>query len=77
MSEVTQSTGSTLDGLGVRIRIADGEHIVEALVVCKIYNFDTGVTSLGVFPSKDLDWIDKYGLLAAAREAVRPDLESG
>ena len=54
-----------------------GEHVVEALVVCKIYNFDTGVTSLGVFPSKDLDWIDKYGLLAAAREAVRPDLESG
>ena len=40
-------------------------------------NFDTGVTSLGVFPSKDLDWIDKYGLLAAAREAVRPDLEPG
>ena len=35
------------------------------------------VTSLGAFPSKDLDWIDKYGLLAAAREAVRPDLESG
>ena len=77
MSEVTQSTGSTLDGLGVRIKIADGEHIVEALVVCKIYNFDTGVTSLGVFPSKDLDWIDKYGLLAAARKARFAHIESG
>jgi len=77
MSEVTESTESALDALGLRINLAEGEHIVQAMIICKIHNFDSGVTSLGVFPSKSLDWIDKYGLLAAAREATRPDLESG
>ena len=68
MSEVTDSTGTGLDGLRVGIRIDDGKHVVEALVVCKIYRLGgRGEPSLGVFPSKDLDWIDKYGLLAAAR----------
>jgi hypothetical protein len=71
MSEDHQPLAPVLERLGLVADLEDHEHVVSGFLICKIQNFETGVTSLGTYSSTGLDWIDKRGLMAAALDVLR------
>lgn len=69
MDEDDKPLGAILDSLGVVGTLRDGQQIVEALVVCKVIDFEGGdEVSVLIASSKGLDWIAHGGLLSAATE---------
>lgn len=63
--------GAILDNLGVVGALRDGHQIVEAVVVCKVVDFDQdGDVSVLMASSTGLDWIARIGLLGAAKDVV-------
>lgn len=67
--------GQLLDALGVTITLADGQQLVEAVVVGKAIGFgDERSTSLVIGSSNGLDWISQRGLVAAADDVLSGDI---
>jgi hypothetical protein len=67
--------GQLLDALGVTITLADGQQLVEAVVVGKAIGFgDERSTSLVIGSSSGLDWISQRGLVAAADDVLSGDI---
>lgn len=68
--------GQLLDALGVTITLADGQQLVEAVVVGKAIGFDDveRSTSLVIGSSDGLDWIAQRGLVAAANDVLSGDI---
>lgn len=68
--------GQLLDALGVTIALADGQQLVEAVVVGKAigFNEDSRGTSLIIGGSDGLDWIAQRGLVAAANDVLSGDI---
>lgn len=64
MAPVVEQLGVTADDLD------DADQIVSMVLICKIVNFETGETMLGTYTSAGLDWIDKWGMLAAAHKKI-------
>lgn len=61
--------GAILDNLGVVGTIRDGAQVVEALVICKVVDFEgDDEVSVLLARSSGLDWIARGGLLSAATE---------
>ena len=61
--------GRVLDGLGVTLDLDDGELVETALVITKIVGAD-GTVLLGMYGPDGLSWLEKLGLLEAARHRV-------
>lgn len=70
-----QSLVTALEQLGVKGELEDNQQIVEVLMVCKVIDFEDGATALGIFTSNGVSWIDKLGLLEAARRMVDASLD--
>jgi hypothetical protein len=68
MSDGPTPIGPILDELAVTVSLAPEERITQALVIAKTVNLDTGEVALMVEAS-DLDWIEQWGLHAAAGQA--------
>lgn len=68
--------GQLLDALGVTITLADGQQLVEAVVIGKAIGFDDveRSTSLVIGSSDGLDWIAQRGLVAAANDVLSGDI---
>jgi hypothetical protein len=62
--------GPILDDLGVHMALDPNDRVTEVLVIGKLTNLETGDVGL-VCASNDLDWIARWGLLAAAGEVER------
>jgi hypothetical protein len=81
MSERTGTAiGPLLDALGVRIRLNDDQHLVEAIVIGKVVDLTTDRchgTSMVIGTSDGLDWIGQRGLLGAARDVLAADILQG
>ena len=74
---VEHSAGQLLDALGVTIALAEGQQLVEAVVVGKAISFaddDARGTSLVLGSSDGLDWIAQRGLVASANDVLSGDL---
>lgn len=72
--------GPLLDALGVRIRLDDGQQLVEAMVIGKVVDFRIErriATSMIIGTSDGLDWIDQRGLLAAGTDILLADIMRG
>jgi hypothetical protein len=68
--------GQLLDALGVTVTLADGQQLVEAVVIGKAIGFDDveRSTSLVIGSSDGLDWIAQRGLVAAANDVLSGDI---
>lgn len=67
MDEDDKPLGALLDNLGVVGTVRDGQQIVEALVICKVVDFEgDDEVSVLLATSKGLDWVAQGGLIAAA-----------
>lgn len=64
-----QPAGPILDGLGVAIDLDDGELVEAAVVVTKLVTSD-GQVLLGVYGTEGLSWLDKLGLVEAAKQRL-------
>jgi acyl-CoA hydrolase len=64
-----QPIGPILDGLGVTIDLDDGELVETALVVTKLVNAD-GQVLLGLYGPDGMSWLEKLGLIEAAKQRV-------
>jgi acyl-CoA hydrolase len=64
-----QPIGPILDGLGVTIDLDDGELVESALVITKLVNAD-GQVLLGLHGSDSMSWLEKLGLIQAAKQRV-------
>lgn len=69
MSEV-QPIAPLIEQLGVSLVMGAHDHVTSMVAVCKIVDFETGATKLGVASSTGLDWIDKRGLIYTACELL-------
>lgn len=72
--------GPLLDALNVRIRLDDGQQLVEAMVIGKVVDFRVErrtATSMVIGTSDGLDWIDQRGLLAAGTDILLADIVRG
>ena len=80
MSErrVGAPVGELLDSLGVRLRMADHQQLVEVLLIGKMVDFNGhGSTSLVIGTSEGLDWLGQRGLLGAAQDVLTADILRG
>lgn len=68
--------GQLLDALGVTIGLAEGQQLIEAVVVGKAVGFDEDSrgTSLVIGSSDGLDWIAQRGLIASANDVLSGDI---
>jgi hypothetical protein len=64
-----QPIGPILDGLGITVDLDEGELVETALVVTKLVTAD-GQVLLGLYGPDSLSWLDKLGLIEAARKRV-------
>jgi hypothetical protein len=64
-----QPIGPILDGLGVTVDLDQGELVETALVITKLVT-DTGQVLLGVYGPDNLSWLDKLGLVEAAKQRI-------
>lgn len=64
-----QLIGPILDGLGIPINLDDGELVETALVIAKIVDGD-GEVLLGLYGPENLSWLDKLGLVEAAKNRI-------
>jgi acyl-CoA hydrolase len=64
-----QPIGPILDGLGVTIDLDDSELVESALVITKLVNAD-GQVLLGLYGSDAMSWLEKLGLIQAAKQRV-------
>jgi hypothetical protein len=64
-----QPIGPILDGLGITVDLDEGELVETALVVTKLVTAD-GQVLLGPYGPDSLSWLDKLGLIEAARKRV-------
>jgi hypothetical protein len=60
--------GPVLDSLGVEIGLAEGQQVVECVLIAKVVDFksDDPTPGLAIASSEGLDWIARDGLLNAA-----------
>lgn len=66
--------GPILEALGVTIGMADDDRVTQVLVIAKSISMDSGEPAL-VISSNDLDWVEQWGLHAAAGHVFqRPDV---
>jgi hypothetical protein len=71
VTEDDKPLGALLDNLGVVGTLREGQQVVEALVICKVVDFDLDgddQVSVLITSSKGLDWVARGGLLAAAQD---------
>ena len=66
MDDESSPIGPMLDALGVTASMEANQQVTEAVVVCKISDFETGTVQLGIYLSDGLDWIAQRGLLTTA-----------
>jgi hypothetical protein len=64
-----QPIGPILDGLGVTIDLDDGELVETAVVITKIVATD-GQVLLGLYGPDSMSWLEKLGLIEAAKHRV-------
>jgi hypothetical protein len=64
-----QPIGPILDGLGASIDLDDGELVESALVITKIVA-DNGEVLLGMYGTDGLSWLEKMGLIEAAKQRL-------
>lgn len=69
-NETRKPIGPTLDELGVEIELDIDERVTEVLVIAKTMDLETGAVSL-LITSNDLDWIQQWGLHAAAGQVYQ------
>jgi hypothetical protein len=68
--------GAILDNLGVAGTLRAGQQVLEALVICKVVDFDgEDEVSVLMASSTGLDWVARGGLLMAARDIVSGNCE--
>lgn len=65
MADKKVPAGPILDELGVTLDLDDEDRLTEVLLIAKITNLNTGRPAL-LLASNDLDWIQQWGLHAAA-----------
>lgn len=76
MTEDDKPLGAILDNLGVAGTLRPGQQVVEALVICKIIDFDgDDEVSVLMASNKGLDWVARSGLIAAAKDIVNGGCE--
>ena len=61
--------GPILDGLGITLDLDQGELVETALVLTKIVA-DDGEVLLGVYGPDSLSWLEKLGLIEAAKNRL-------
>lgn len=64
-----QPIGPILDGLDIHIDLDDGELVETALILTKIVG-DDGQVLLGMYGPDSMSWIEKLGLIEAAKHRV-------
>lgn len=68
--------GTILDALGVVGTLQPGQQIVEALIICKVIDFENdNQVSVLMASSDGLDWIAQLGLIAAAKDVASGNCE--
>jgi hypothetical protein len=60
--------GDIIDGLGIGSRVADDEIVSDAVVIMKVVEAD-GTVRLAMASSLGSSWVERLGMLTAAREA--------
>jgi hypothetical protein len=63
-----QPIGPILDGLGIQIDL-EGELVETALVITKLVT-DDGQVLLGLYGPDSLSWLEKLGLIEAAKNRI-------
>jgi hypothetical protein len=72
MSALKRPIGAILDGLGVKMEIADGDFIASVVVLAKIVKAD-GEVVVGLETGEADTWFDQLALLNAGLEIDRSE----
>lgn len=76
MTEDDKPLGAILDNLGVSGTLRDGQQVMEALVICKVIDFEgDDEVSILMASNKGLDWIARRGLISAAQQILNGNCE--
>lgn len=58
---------SEAEDLWVALDLRENQQVLEAVLIAKVSDFDTGITSISMSNTDGVDWIDQVGLIGAAK----------